>query len=522
MTAFKSSSIFPNHTPNKMMSENILPSFPNDNLLIAERREKLRQLRQKGNAFPNHFKKVHDCAALCAQYADHDKDALAQLATEISIAGRLMSKRLFGKGGFGVLRDATGDLQIFVNQSLIGDDALEDFKHWDLGDIIAVEGTVSRSDKGELTVRAHRIQLLTKALRPLPDKFHGLTDVEQRYRQRYVDLIMNMHTRDIFYKRSLIIRTIRQFFDQKGFLEVETPMMQPIAGGAAARPFVTHHNALDMPFYLRIAPELYLKRIVVGGIEKVYEINRNFRNEGVSTRHNPEFTMMEFYWAYATYEDLMDFTDELMAYLASIVTGNLLVTYQDQTIDFSKPAVRLSVVDAVRHYVKESSDYDLENEEGIRKLADTLGIHYKATDGWGKVLMNIFDEKVEAHLLQPTFITGYPTEISPLARKNDHNPLITDRFEYFIAGRELGNGFSELNDAEDQHERFLQQVAVKDSGDDEAMSYDADFIQALEYGLPPTAGEGIGIDRLVMLFTNAASIREVLLFPHMRSASHGQ
>lgn len=500
------------------MSQDIKTEEVNESHLITERREKLANIRKaKDVAFPNQFRKDTHAKDLLKRTENMDKEALAAEDIHVKMAGRIMSKRLFGKGGFVVLRDQTGDVQLFLNIGLIGAEKFEEFSHWDIGDIIGVSGLVSRSDKGELTVRVSDIDLLTKSLRPLPDKFHGLTDIEARYRQRYVDLIMNMEAREVFRKRTKIMRTIRNFFDDKGFEEVETPMMHSIPGGANAKPFITHHNALDMEFYLRIAPELYLKRLVVGGMEKVYEVNRNFRNEGVSTRHNPEFTMVEWYWAYADYKDMMDFTDELMATLAKEVVGSTSVPYQGLTLDFSKPAVRMTVQESIVHHYPEAQNFDLDTREGIAALADSIHIKYKDSDGWGKILMEVFDEKVEENLMQPTFITAYPAEVSPLARKNDINPLITDRFEYFIGGREVGNGYSELNDAEDQYQRFMAQVAEKDSGDDEAMHLDKDFITALEYGLPPTAGEGIGIDRLVMIFADAASIRDVLLFPHMRN-----
>lgn len=500
------------------MSQDIKTEEVNESHLITERREKLASIRKtKDIAFPNQFRKDTHAKDLHKRTENMDKEALAAENIHVKMAGRIMSKRLFGKGGFVVLRDQTGDVQLFLNTGLVGQEKFDEFSHWDIGDIIGVSGTVSRSDKGELTVRVSEIDLLTKSLRPLPDKFHGLTDIEARYRQRYVDLIVNLEAREVFRKRTQIMRTIRNFFDSKGFEEVETPMMHPIPGGANAKPFTTHHNALDMEFYLRIAPELYLKRLVVGGMEKVYEVNRNFRNEGVSTRHNPEFTMVEWYWAYADYKDMMDFTDELMTTLATEVTGSTEVAYQGTTLDFSKPAVRMTVQESIVHYYPEAKAFDLDTREGIAELATSIGIKFKDSDGWGKILMEVFDEKVETNLIQPTFITAYPAEVSPLARKNDINPLITDRFEYFIGGREVGNGYSELNDAEDQYQRFLAQVADKDSGDDEAMHLDKDFITALEYGLPPTAGEGIGIDRLVMIFADAASIRDVLLFPHMRN-----
>ena len=489
-----------------------------ENHLITERREKLAKIREeKSVAFPNNFRKDTDAKDLHIEMEGFDRDALKEKGKIVKMAGRIVAKRLFGKGGFISLRDQSGDIQIFVNTGLIGAEAFADFTTWDVGDIVAVEGEVSRSDKGELTVRANVLTLLTKSLRPLPDKFHGLTDVEARYRQRYLDLIMNQESRDTFRKRNLILRTIRTFMDERHFEEVETPMMHSIPGGANAKPFVTHHNALDMEFYLRIAPELYLKRLVVGGMERVYEINRNFRNEGVSTRHNPEFTMMEWYWSYADYKDMMDMTDAMMHEIAVKVTGGTEVPYQNYVIDFGKPAERMTVQESIMKYCAEAKDFDLDTREGVAALADHFHIKYdKVNDCWGKILMEIFDEKVEESLMQPTFITGYPLAVSPLARKNDENPLITDRFEYFIGGREVGNGYSELNDAEDQHERFMSQVEDKDAGDDEAMHYDKDFVTALEYGMPPTAGEGIGIDRLVMIFTDAPSIRDVLLFPHMR------
>ena len=489
----------------------------NENHLITERREKLAKIRElKPVAFPNHFRKDTDAKQLHLEMEGFDREALKEKGKIVKMAGRIVAKRLFGKGGFVSLRDQTGDIQVFVNTGLIGSEAFEEFKTWDIGDIVAVEGEVSRSDKGELTVRANQLILLTKSLRPLPDKFHGLTDVEARYRQRYLDLIMNESSRETFRKRNLILRTIRNFMDEWGFEEVETPMMHPIPGGANAQPFVTHHNALDMEFYLRIAPELYLKRLIVGGMERVYEVNRNFRNEGVSTRHNPEFTMMEWYWAYADYKDMMDMTEAMMREVALKVSGSTEVFYQGYTLDFGKPSLRMTVQESILKYCEEAKNYDLDTRAGVAALADLYHIKYQDGDCWGKILMEIFDEKVEENLMQPTFITGYPLAVSPLARKNDENPLITDRFEYFIGGREVGNGYSELNDAEDQHDRFISQVADKESGDDEAMHYDKDFVTALEYGMPPTGGEGIGIDRLVMIFTDSASIRDVLLFPHMR------
>ncbi len=485
-----------------------------DNHVIAERRQKLTTIRQQGIAFPNDWRRSDLAGDLQTRYAETDAEQLATLEQAVNIAGRIMAKRLFGKGGFAKLRDQSGDIQLYLSLDQLGELTLDAFKHWDIGDIVGAKGILTRTKTGELSVKVTTLTLITKSLRPLPDKFHGLTDTEARYRQRYVDLIMNPEVRDTFRKRSAIIQGIRQFLDQRGFLEVETPMMQAIPGGAVAKPFETYHNALDMPFYLRIAPELYLKRLVVGGFEKVFEINRNFRNEGVSARHNPEFTMLEFYWAYADYRDLMDFTEALMCELALTITGATKVSYQGEMLTFDGQFARMTVQESIAHYVDDIGD--IETELGVKTLADRLGISYKPSDGWGKVLMSIFDEKVEANLRQPTFITGYPAEVSPLARLNDTNPNITDRFEFFVGGRELANGFSELNDPEDQEQRFHQQVAEKEAGDDEAMHFDRDYITALEYGLPPTAGEGIGIDRLVMLFTDAASIRDVLLFPHMR------
>ncbi len=488
-----------------------------ENHLITERRQKLQAIRdEKGIAFPNDFRRTHLADELHKKYDGVIKEELDPQGIEVSVVGRMMSKREFGKGGFAVIKDVTGSIQLFVQLNGVGEESFNEFKSWDLGDIVAAKGTMFKTKTDELSVKAQEIRLVTKSLRPLPDKFHGLSDQETRYRQRYVDLIMNQESRDTFKIRSKIITHIRTFMEAKKFMEVETPMMHLIPGGAAAKPFETHHNALNLPLYLRIAPELFLKRLVVGGFEKVYEINRNFRNEGVSTKHNPEFTMMEFYWAYADYTELMDLTEELFKQLAEISTGSSLVTYQDYQIEFGKPFERISMKDVVKKYNPEISEQDCESRDALAVHCKRLGIHIEDNWGQGKLLTELFDETAEHNLIQPTFIIEYPTEISPLSRRNDENPNYTDRFELFIAGNEIANGFSELNDPEDQEQRFKDQVANMEAGDDEAMHFDADYIRALEYGMPPTAGEGIGIDRLVMLFTDSGSIRDVLLFPYMR------
>ncbi|MFT7389293.1 MAG: lysyl-tRNA synthetase class 2 [Candidatus Endobugula sp.] len=492
-----------------------------ENKLIAERREKLATIREQGIAFPNDVTREHKAAELQAEFGEKTKDELETLDHKVSVAGRVMAKR----GPFMVLQDVTGRVQLYASKPA-QNQLKETCGLWDIGDIVNVTGALHKSGKGDLYVNLEQYQLLTKSLRPLPDKYHGLADQEIRYRQRYVDLMVNPDVRDTFKIRSQVISFIRSYLDKRDFLEVETPMLQSIPGGATARPFVTHHNALDMDMYLRIAPELYLKRLVVGGFERVYEINRNFRNEGLSTRHNPEFTMLEFYQAYADYNDLMDLTEDMLRQIAHNVLGSTDVkntvkdadgtVVEEITYDFAKPFARLSVFDSILHYNDDISADVLADEQGARGIAEGLGIDLKDYWGLGKVQIEIFDKTVEHQLLHPTFITQYPTEVSPLARRNDDNPFVTDRFEFFVAGRELANGFSELNDAEDQAERFKAQVAEKDAGDNEAMHYDADYIRALEYGLPPTAGEGIGIDRLVMLLTDSPSIRDVLLFPHMR------
>jgi lysyl-tRNA synthetase class 2 len=487
-----------------------------ENQLITQRREKLAQIRENGIAFPNDFKRENYAAPLHMEYDEQEKTWFDENVVRVSVAGRVMLKRIMGKASFITLSDTTGRIQLFIQKNRIGDDIYDDFKSWDTGDIVGAEGELFKTKTGELSVRVDGLRLLTKSLRPLPEKFHGLTDNEQRYRQRYLDMIMNEDTRVAFYMRSMIVSYIRDFFSRRDFLEVETPMLQSIPGGASARPFTTHHNALDIDMYLRIAPELYLKRLVVGGFEQVFEINRNFRNEGLSTRHNPEFTMLEFYQAYATYHDLMDITEELFKGLARDIKGDTKIQYQGDTYDFGKPFARMTVVESILHFNPGIGEDDLKDFDSACKIAQSLEIPLEDYWGLGKVQIEIFEKTVEHRLMDPTFITAYPAEVSPLARRNDEDPFITDRFELFIGGREIGNGFSELNDAEDQAERFQKQVAEKDAGDDEAMHYDADYIRALEYGMPPTAGEGIGIDRLVMLFTDAPSIRDVILFPHMR------
>jgi len=497
-------------------NQNQATEAQDENQLIALRREKLGEMRDAGVAFPNTFKREFYAEDLQKTYLDNEKPWFEENEVRVSVAGRIMLKRVMGKASFITVSDMSGRIQIYVQKNMLGDELYESFKGWDIGDIVGVEGVIFKTNKGELSVKADKLQLLTKSLRPLPEKFHGLSDQEQKYRQRYLDLIMSEETRKTFKMRSKVISYIRNYFEARDFMEVETPMLQVIPGGATARPFETHHNALDIDMYMRIAPELYLKRLVVGGFERVFEINRNFRNEGLSTRHNPEFTMIEFYQAYATFHDLMDITEELLRGLAVEVVGSTEITYQGETFDFGKDFDRISVTDSILKYNTDLSSADIDNVENATKVAEGLGINVESYWGLGKIQMEIFDETVEKKLLNPTFITEYPAEVSPLARRNDDNDFITDRFELFIGGREIGNGFSELNDAEDQAERFQKQVAEKDAGDDEAMHYDADYIRALEYGMPPTAGEGIGIDRLVMLLTDAPSIRDVILFPHMR------
>lgn len=487
-----------------------------ENKLIAERRAKLQQIRATGIAFPNQFRRSHLAADLHREFDALDKQQLAETATEVAVVGRMMSKRLFGKGGFAVLKDVSGSIQLFVQINQLGEEKFSQFKTWDLGDIVGGKGVLFKTNTGELSVKVEQLELITKSLRPLPEKFHGLSDQETRYRRRYLDLIMNQESAQVFKVRSQIVTHIRQFMERAEFLEVETPMMHMIPGGATAKPFITHHNALDLDLYLRVAPELFLKRLVVGGFEKVFEINRNFRNEGVSTKHNPEFTMMEFYWAYADYHDLMDFSEQLFKSLAKTVTGSLSLTYQGQVLDFAKPFKRQSMAALVAEHNPPLSEQDCYDLNKLQDYCQQQG--YAIDKNWqvGKLLAELFELTVEEKLIQPTFVTDYPLEISPLSRRNDDNPEITDRFELFICGNEIANGFSELNDPEDQAERFQAQVAELEAGDDEAMHFDADYIRALEYGMPPAAGEGIGIDRLVMLFTDSSSIRDVLLFPYMK------
>ncbi len=488
-----------------------------ENQLIAQRREKLSAMREQGNAFPNDFRRDIVAGELHAEYGDKDKEALEALGLRVRIAGRMMSRRVMGKASFAHVQDMSGRIQLMVRKDALGDESYDFFKRdLDVGDIIGAEGLLTKTNKGELSIRCDSLRLLTKSLRPLPEKFHGLTDQEQRYRQRYLDLIMNEASRETFRVRTRAVQFIRNYLNERDFLEVETPMMQVIPGGAAARPFVTYHHALDMDLFLRVAPELYLKRLVVGGFERVYEINRNFRNEGLSTRHNPEFTMLEFYEAFADYRDLMNLTEDMLRSLCLEITGSTTVTSQGESYDFGQPFNRMTVRDAILHFNPELSGSDLDDLDAARKVAERLHLPLKPGWGLGKVQIEVFEKTVEGELKNPTFITEYPTEVSPLARRNDDNPFVTDRFEFFVGGREIANGFSELNDAEDQAERFRKQVQEKDAGDHEAMHFDADYVRALEHGMPPTAGEGIGIDRLVMLLTDSPSIRDVLLFPHMR------
>ncbi|HVY08413.1 MAG TPA: lysine--tRNA ligase [Burkholderiales bacterium] len=487
-----------------------------ENQIISERRAKLQDLRSAGHAFPNDFRRTHLAADLHAAYDGKANEELEPAGIKASVAGRMMLKRVMGKASFATLQDMSGRIQLYISNDVTGEAVHGAFKHWDLGDILGAEGSLFKTRTGELSIKVTSLRLLSKSLRPLPEKFHGLADQEQKYRQRYLDLITNAESLAVFKARSAMIQAIREFFTGRGYLEVETPMMQPIPGGAAAKPFVTHHNALDMQLYLRIAPELYLKRLVVGGLEKVFEINRNFRNEGMSTRHNPEFTMLEFYEAYRDYRYLMDLTEELLRGLAQKVHGSTTLTYQGQAIDLGKPFDRLTMAQAIAKYNPKHALADLGNIEYLRKVLAAFEIEVFPTDGLGLLQLKLFEQTTEDKLIQPTFIVAHPTDVSPLARSNDSDPAVTDRFELFITGRELANGFSELNDPEDQAARFMLQAKAKEAGDEEAMYYDADYVRALEYGLPPTAGEGIGIDRLIMLFTDSPSIRDVILFPQMR------
>ena len=485
--------------------------------LLDLRKEKIAELKNEGiNLYPNDFKPDYTVAKV-KTVIEEKADSLGENGPTFRLAGRMMAINKMGKSSFIRFQDAGEQMQAYIQKNMVGDEVYALFKRLDIGDFIGVEGPLFQTRTGEWTLLAKSFRLLSKSVRPLPEKFHGIKDPEKRYRQRYLDLIMNDNTRQIFKKRSAIVAAMRRFFNEHDFMEVETPMMQPLPGGAEATPFKTWHNALGMELFLRIAPELYLKRLVVGGFEKVFEINRNFRNEGVSTRHNPEFTMVEFYWAYATYENLMDLTEEMFSAIVTEVCGSTSVEYQGQTIHFEKGWKRISMIDSL----SEIGGIDpaiLNDTQALLDYAEKQNIQIQKKDRHGKVITKLFDALVEPKLIQPTFITGYPVEVSPLSRKNDQDPELTDRFELFIAGRELGNGFSEINDPEDQYNRFLMQVRQRDEGNDEAHIMDAEYVEALEYGMPPTAGQGIGIDRLVMLLTDAASIREVILFPHMKNA----
>ncbi|HEU4621679.1 MAG TPA: lysine--tRNA ligase [Burkholderiaceae bacterium] len=507
-------------TPLQDASRNVVDPTQDEQQLIQIRRDKLTELRQSGVAFPNDFVPTHRAADLHARYDEHSKEALEAERVEVAIAGRMMLKRVMGKAAFATVQDASGRIQFFVSIDVTGASALDAFKHWDIGDIVATRGTLFKTNKGELSVQCVELRLLAKALRPLPDKFHGLADQELKYRQRYVDLIVNESTRNTFIARSKAIASMRRFMDSHQFLEVETPMLHPIPGGAAAKPFVTHHNALDQQMFMRIAPELYLKRLVVGGFERVYEINRNFRNEGISPRHNPEFTMMEFYAAYTDYRWLMDFTEACIRQAAIDALGSAVLTHQGRTLDLSQPFARLTIPQAIVKHAPRYEGANLDDVDFVRAELAKLGVNLNEPKlkhaGIGALQLALFEETAEAKLWEPTFIVDYPVEVSPLARASDTRPGITERFELFIVGREIANGFSELNDPEDQAARFRQQVEAKDAGDDEAMFFDADYVRALEYGMPPTGGCGIGIDRLVMLLTDSPSIRDVILFPALK------
>jgi lysyl-tRNA synthetase class 2 len=499
-----------------MTDDSIQP--PDANKLIAERRAKLQALRASGNAFPNDFRPDAFCGDLQRELEHRDAAAVEALGRRVRVAGRMLAKRVMGKASFAQIQDFSGPLQVFAQQIELGDAVYDAFKGWDVGDVIAAEGLLMRTRTGELSVKAESLRLLVKSLRPLPDKWHGLADVETRYRQRYVDLIINPESRRVFELRARVVRYIRDFLEspERRFIEVETPMMHPIPGGATARPFKTHHNALDLDMYLRVAPELYLKRLTVGGLERVYEINRNFRNEGVSTKHNPEFTMLELYQAHASYLEIMDLTEAMIRGAAQCACARLDLTWERHTIDLAPAFRRWRMDEAVRHFNPSIAPAEVRDREAMAGHAQRLGIAIKPEYGWGKLLFEIFEKTVEGQLVQPTFITAHPTEISPLARANDADPAITDRFELFAGGKELANGFSELNDPEDQAARFMAQAQAKDAGDLEAMHFDADYIRALEYGLPPAGGLGVGIDRLVMMLADVPSIRDVLLFPYMR------
>lgn len=502
-----------NHTTQQDSTEDTVQS---ESQLMAQRKAKLDALREEGQAYPNDFKRDALAVTLHAEFDSASKDALEQTQKRVALAGRIMMRRLMGKASFVSIQDMSGRMQLYVKGDHLPEGVYEQFKQWDLGDVVGAEGVLFKTKTGELSVKVDSIRLLVKALRPLPDKFHGLADQEVRYRKRYLDLLVNEDSRRVFEMRSKIISGIRAYLNAHDFTEVETPMMHSLPGGAAARPFVTHHNALNMELYLRIAPELFLKRLVVGGVERVYEINRNFRNEGLSTRHNPEFTMLEFYQAYATYEELMDLTEDMLRTLAQDVLGTTTLQHAGHTHDLSQPFKRLTLMQSILDFNPDITEDDLTDLDKAKVLAKKLEIPLQPHYGLGKILFEVFEKTVEKNIESPTFITQYPTEVSPLARKNDDNPFVTDRFEFFVAGKEIANGFSELNDPEDQAERFKKQATEKAAGNLEAMAFDEDYITALEHGLPPTAGEGIGIDRLVMLFTDSPSIRDVILFPLLR------
>lgn len=495
------------------MSEN---EILDENQIIAERRAKLTALREHGVAYPNDFRRKDFAGELHEKYGEKDKEALEKDGVDVTVAGRMMLKRVMGKASFATLQDVTGRIQLYISNDVVGEDIHNAFKHWDLGDILGASGTLFKTKTGELTVQVTQLRLLSKSLRPLPDKHKGLTDQEQKYRQRYADLIVNEESRDTFIKRSRIVQAIRNYMVDERYLEVETPMMHPIPGGATAKPFVTHHNALDMPLFLRVAPELYLKRLVVGGLERVFEINRNFRNEGISTRHNPEFTMLEFYEAFCDYERMMQMTEGIIRASAMAACGTTMINYNGKEVDLGKPFNRFTILQAIKHFNPQYTDEQLTDESWLKAEIKKLGGKLPPSPGLGSLQLTLFEECAESKLWEPTFIVDYPVEVSPLARASDTKPGLTERFELFIVGREHANGYSELNDPEDQSNRFQQQVAQKDAGDDEAMHFDADYIRAMEYGLPPTGGCGIGIDRLVMLLTDSPTIRDVILFPHMR------
>ncbi|QHG92497.1 lysine--tRNA ligase [Coxiella endosymbiont of Amblyomma sculptum] len=496
----------------------LIPNERTMNEQILKRQLKLDRLRKTGLAYPNDFRRDSLASHIHTTYDQCTKEDLEREIVSVKMAGRMMTRRLMGKSGFAHIQDMTGRIQIYITQHSVPNDDFSEFRNWDLGDIVGVEGELFKTKTGELSVRAKKIRLLTKSLRPLPDKFHGLQDQEHRVRRRYLDLIVNESSRRLFQMRSYIVTQIRSFLDSRGFMEVETPMMHPVLGGAAARPFETHHNAMNMDLYLRIAPEMYLKRLVVGGFENVYEINRNFRNEGISSQHNPEFTMLEFYQAYTTYKEMMLLTEEIMRYLAKKIFGRLQIVYQNIEIDLSKPFFHLSLREAILKFNPTIKSAQIDDVHEAVALSGQHEIAIPKHYGLGKIQMELFKKLVEGKLQQPIFITHFPKEVSPLARSSETNSFVTDRFEFYVGGREIANGFSELNDPEDQADRFCEQLKSRNSGDLEAMDFDEDYITALEYGLPPTGGEGIGIDRLVMLFTDRPSVRDVILFPLLRTS----